>query len=301
MKIQSITNHLFPGRKNVVFALFFAFICFFGGASNASAENAGVVGNAIIGIGQGVIDGVSSIAGITADGIFKPIALGLISLEAALVNAAAIIFTLVLNPDFFLAFMNNPVIYEIWKIVRDTMNMLFILILLFSAFATIYQISKYRYDKIIWTVILMALLVNFSWPIARTIVDFFNSMMYFFVQSLFHTSGKQAAEGILSVMNLRDIFLPDGDASDWPHILLAILTLGIFAFTLLRLALFMLIRLVALPILVMVSPIGFAGMAMPAMQKRAQEWWNSLFKYASYGPLVVFQVLAALAILKNVQ
>ncbi len=302
MKIQLGFPRLFPRRTSVFLTFLFAFIFFSSSISPAQAvctTQAGcAVDKILTGIGGTVISGASSVASSASDSFLKPFALGLLGFEAGLANAAAGLFAFMLDPVAFSDIMNNGVFYEIWKIVRDTMNMLFILVLLFSAFATIYQIDRYKYNKILWMVVLMALLVNFSWPIARTIVDFFNSMMYFFVQSVFQTNGPAAANGILGGADLKNIFLPNnGAGAEWPQIILAVVTMAIFAITLLVLSLMMLIRLVALPVLVMFSPLGFAGMAAPFTHSYAKKWWDKLFQYASFGPIAVFMVLASIRIL----
>jgi hypothetical protein len=304
MKIQLNFLSFLPRRKNVVFAFVFISTFLFNVVIPQSAQAVSIDGLGWCYGDNGCEDNssyASKAVGAVSDSVLKPVAIGLLDLEAAIANAAAVIFVWILDPNSFALLMNNEAFYQIWKIVRDTMNMLFILVLLFSAFATIYQIDKYKWNKILWMVIIMALLVNFSWPIARAIVDFFNSMMYFFVQSIFQTDGTKAAQDVLSSTDLKAIFLPPGAADKWPNILLAIVVMFIFAMTLLMLSLMMLIRLVALPILVMFSPIGFAGMAAPLTQSYAKKWWDKLFQYASYGPFAVFMVLVSIRVLQNAQ
>lgn len=323
MKIQSVISHLFLKRKNVFFALFFAF--FITSSFLVFAETpvaTGVDGTKVdltkappasptsaVGVvsappatskssEKSALECVSN-PGKCLDDALKTVAVFVFSTEAFLANAAAILFVWILNPNSFDIIMNNSAVYDIWKITRDTMNMLFILILLFSAFATIYQIDKYKYNKVLWTVILMALLVNFSWPIARLVIDFFNSMMYFFIGSLFNTTGNDVMGGFLGSSQLEAVFLPKRAASDWPQIFLAIIVMFIFMCTLLVLSLMMLARLVALPVLVMFSPIGFAGMAAPFTKSYASKWWDKLFQYASYGPVAVFMVLVGVRVMQS--
>jgi hypothetical protein len=310
MKIQLSDLFLFSQRKNVLFAFIFIFIFSF----NFSIQQVQAFEPSVWSFVKDTINGdngardswgvgVATVAGSAADTLLKPVAIAIISAEAFLANGAAVIFVWVLDPNSFSLLMNNSAFYEVWKIARDTMNMLFILVLLFSAFATIYQIDKYKYNKILWMVIIMALLVNFSWPISRTIIDFFNSMMYFFVQSVFQTNGGAAASGILGATDLKNIFLPANaeDTASWPQIFIAIIVMFIFMMTLLTLALMMLIRLVALPVLIMFSPVGFAGLAAPLTQDYAKQWWDKLFKYASFGPIAVFMMLVAVKVLQNAQ
>ncbi|MDD5083872.1 MAG: hypothetical protein PHT88_02945 [Candidatus Moranbacteria bacterium] len=302
MKIQFKVSHLFIQYKKVfsVFLSVFLFSSMFVFAVPQAHADCGWWTKSLDD-GSCPWEKVGADIGIGIDSMLKPAAVALLSVEAGLANAAAVLFAYILDPNSFSSIMNNGVFYEIWKIVRDTMNMLFILVLLFSAFATIYQVDKYKYNRILWMVIIMALLVNFSWPISRTIIDFFNSMMYFFVQSVFQTTGPAAASGILGGAQLEKIFLPQGAKSDWALIFLAIIVMFIFMITLLVLSLMLLVRLVALPILVMFSPIGFAGMAAPITQGYAKKWWDKLFQYASYGPIAVFMVLVSIRVLGQMQ
>src|SRR3989344_4535301 len=54
--------------------------------------------------------------------------------------------------DYFItnqsALLNNPAIYESWKIMRDFVNMFFILILIVMAFGTIFK-TKYSWDRVL--------------------------------------------------------------------------------------------------------------------------------------------------------
>lgn len=301
MKKQSFYSRFFTRRAGVFMMLVFATLLFF--IYPVPQADAGWCMGTFTGDGceEGTSYAEQGVAyiGEKASGWLKELALAILTLEGFIANAAAALFVTMLDPAAFKILMDNPLVYEMWKVVRDIVNMLFILILLFSAFATIYQIDKYKYNRIVLTVIIMALLVNFSWPISRVIVDFFSSMMYFIVQSIFQTSPSEVGSGLLAGANLKEIFL--GDSNTWASIFLAIITLFIFMMTLLVLSVMMLIRLVALPLLVMVSPIGFAGMAAPFTHGYAMKWWNKLFTYASYGPITVFLVLVAVRFLQNAQ
>jgi ABC-type multidrug transport system fused ATPase/permease subunit len=169
--------------------------------------------------------------------------------------------------------------------------------ILFSAFCTIFQIQKYSYKNMLITIIVMALLVNFSFPIARVIIDISNVLMYSFVQGLGITSGTGGftgqiltksgldtlVSGITSVANASPVFL-----------IALVIFLFIFGMTLLIIAVLFVIRLVALAILIIFSPIAFVGPTLPFLSKYSGEWWDNLFKYCFFGPIMVFMLYVSL-------
>lgn len=313
MKIQTTFSRYFFRRKSAIFALFFVTLMGFSLATpfvvraddcawynkdlatGKCTKSFSEIGSEI---GDAALSGLGSLV--------KPLLNGIIDLLGLFINLAASIFIFVLNPGAFATIMNAHAVYEVWTWVRDVLNMFFILMLLFSAFATIFQIDQYHYKKLLLNIVIMALLVNFSWPIARFIVDFFNSMMYFFVNSIFHMTPETAAGGFLKSIDIKETFLgakvggSSGD-SGIAQLFGTIIAMFIFAMTLLVLALLLLVRLVSLPILVMFSPIGFAGSAFPFTKPYAKKWWDKLIQHASYGPIAVFMVLVAMKVLNELQ
>jgi hypothetical protein len=191
--------------------------------------------------------------------------------------------------------LNLQATYDMWKFVRDIINVFFILALLFIAFAFIFQIDGYSDKKVILKLIYAALLVNFSFPIARVIIDFANIPMYFFIQMILG-DGQNASmvlSSSLSASNLEAIILPAKDSSDVTNILLAIVFLFIFNITILVLAFQFLIRVVALVILVIFSPIGFVASGIPGMKSYGKKWWSNFMNYVLFGPIAMFMLVVA--------
>lgn len=223
------------------------------------------------------------------------------------VNLASALFVWTIDTKTFSDLMNNGAIYMVWLTVRDFCNIFFILVLLFSAFATIFQLEKYEWKKTIPLLIIMALLVNFSFPISRFVIDLANVPMYFFAQNTVGESGNisSLSSSLLGASNIRDVILPNSQAPDknvtdydFVQLLVATVCMFLFGISFLVLAVLMLIRLIALVILVMFSPIGFVGLITPALHKFASDWWNKLFKWAFYGPIAVMLVLVAVVVMK---
>lgn len=226
-------------------------------------------------------------------------------LFSVVVEIAASLFLWAIDVNVFTKLMNDGAIYEVWIIVRDFCNIFFILVLLFSAFATIFQLDKYEYKKTIPMLIIMALLVNFSFPIARFVIDLANVPMYFFAQSVFGTGVNDISSGLLSASNVKGILLPnvtnpEVKVTEFGFVQLVSATICMFLFGLsfLVLAVLMLVRMISLTILVMFSPIGFVGMITPALHGFARDWWDKLFKWAFYGPIAVMFVLVAIIVMR---
>lgn len=230
---------------------------------------------------------------------------GIYQLFSLFVSIAAKMFLWVIDVNVFTKLLNDGAIYEVWSVVRDFCNIFFILVLLFSAFATIFQLDKYEYKKTIPLLIIMALLVNFSFPISRFVIDLANVPMYFFAQSTFGVSANDITSGVLSESKIQNIMLPGsadagktGESYEIVQLLAAIICMALFGISFLVLAILLLVRMIALAILVMFSPIGFVGMITPALHKFARDWWERLFKWAFYGPISVLLVLVAIIVMQ---
>lgn len=72
--------------------------------------------------------------------------------------------------------LNGPtyaakIIADAWVIIRDVANMAFIFILIYIAFATILGTSGIETNKLLIRVVIVALLVNFSFFVSRVVID----------------------------------------------------------------------------------------------------------------------------------
>ena len=254
-----------------------------------------------IGVGQktedvcgiGLLDAVLSLKGI------KCLLLYVLKFIGALIVAASTLFVWVIDTANMKAVLDNSVIYELWGFVRDMLNVAFILVLLFSAFCTVFQISKYSYKSLLVTLIIMALLVNFSFPIARVIIDFSNVIMYYLINGL----GSNIKDGKIFIDfanngGLADIVNPKVGGSvsvnsDMSFLIAAIVFTFMFMVTLIIIAILLLIRIVVLAILIIFASIAFVGSIVPFLSKYASEWWDTLFKYAFFGPVMIFMMVVA--------
>ncbi|HFC76677.1 MAG TPA: hypothetical protein ENJ27_00380 [Candidatus Moranbacteria bacterium] len=229
---------------------------------------------------------------------FKKLLWGVLQVVHWLVLASAFMFDLTVDQKIFNDLVkNNESVYIAWAMVRDFLNLFFMLALLFSAFSTIFQVEKYHLKKIIILLVVMALLVNFSYPITRFVMDFSNSIMYFFVGLMKHTtSGGASSSSSALIAKMSDMGMLSKvimEKADIPALILSIIFQFILFVTLFAFAINLLIRILAFAILLIFSPAGFTLSFFPSTSNLADSWWSSLIKYAVLGPLMIFFLLIA--------
>ncbi len=198
--------------------------------------------------------------------------------------------------------MQNVALYESWTYVRDILNMVFIMALLFSAFCTIFQVAAYNLKKMLWKIVLMALLVNFSWPITRFIIDFANILMYSIIKSdLFsRASVESTLVNLASTGGALGDLVTSTNFKDNTTLLAATIEIFMLAITLLAVGVLLLSRLITLAILLVLSPAAFVGSLVPFLSSQASKWWDALFKNAFFGPILIFGVILSVKLMTGV-
>jgi len=213
-----------------------------------------------------------------------------------LVALAGGFLDLILKPELY-NFTNKRLIVEGWKMTRDVCNLFFLLVLLFIAFCTILQIPKYHARKTLLMFILMALLINFSKPIAVFIFDGSQLLMNLFLNKIGAGVGSNGslstqlssvsdiAKNVYEKLPRTSLFENELTVVTY---LFGVVFLFMFAVALLVMGIFLLIRIVAVMLLIIVSPLAFLASAIPDFNKISSSWWDALFKYSYYGPAAAF-------------
>ncbi len=216
---------------------------------------------------------------------------------AWLANGAAGLFVWVVQPANIsgpTGLLNKASIYELWKFIRDFFNVFFILILLLSAFATVFQVENFSIRKIFLNILLAALVINFSFPITRLLIDLTNVPMYYFLNAILPGTdgGLGFTKVYLSSTGMAGIKL--ATALGFTKAFLNLVFMFLFAISLLVLAVMFLIRLIALTLLLVLSPIGFAASLMPGFQGVGSKWWEEFWRYSLFGPSAALMLLVAM-------
>ncbi len=174
----------------------------------------------------------------------------------------------------------NEFVFYGWSIVRNFVNMFFILILIIIGLSTSLQVETYRWQKTLPRLVAVALLVNFTPVFLGVIIDAANMMMNYFVFSL-------AAESVfvIRMTGLFDIVAANLADTPWTSFTGAVINPVAMAliFTIFNLlagiiyALYGIIfamRYVAIWLLVIISPFGFFCYILPATQPFFIKWWR---------------------------
>ncbi len=213
-------------------------------------------------------------------------------------GAAAGLFIWVVDPANISGpngILNKGAVYDLWRFIRDFFNLFFILILLLSAFATVFQLESFSIRKIFLNILLAALIINFSFPITRFLIDFTNVPMYYFLNSILPgmEGGKAFVDSLLANSGIGGIATQPASADVFQAFSGAVF-MFLFAISLLVLGVMMLVRIVALTLLLVFSPFGFAASLLPGMQDLGRKWWAKFWNYAFFGPAAALVLLVAI-------
>ncbi|MCX6763640.1 MAG: hypothetical protein NTZ97_02810 [Candidatus Moranbacteria bacterium] len=233
--------------------------------------------------------------------------LSVLKAESQFLDLAGALFSAIVNPEMVRNIMDNRINYTIWSQVRDFLNLAFILVLLFCAFATIFQVEKYSFRSILFRTIIMALLVNFSYPIVRVIIDFSNVLMYTLINTLLvkSTDINSFASSMARDAGLGDIIknIVPGKA-DTSYLIMLVIFFFIFMITLLSISILLVIRTIVLTILIIFSPVAFVGAIIPSSKSekalKVGQFWDYLFKYSFFGPIQIFMLYVATSMMQKI-
>ncbi len=213
-------------------------------------------------------------------------------------------------------------IKAVWVLTRDMFNITFIFMLLYIAISQIIGSAGINIKKMLGSIIISALLINFSLFVSRVIIDGGNMIANVFLNQIeviadpangifqkldntLNTANQiQLSERIVGKLGLQS-FLDPG--SELPSIstqqainsviklLLFLITSFMFTF----MALLLLGRFVMLIFLMAVSPIGFIGSFLPKFGQASKWWWGSLIDQTLVAPVFMFFMLLIIKLASN--
>jgi len=214
-----------------------------------------------------------------------------------------LVFSAVITISGFQDFVNNPGVIEGWTIIRDICNMLFVIILLIIAFATILRIEKYSIKSLLPKVIFAAVVINFSKLICGLIIDLSQVVMLTFVNGFQASAGANLINGLkLDTWMSAKPKKTQEQVDFWDIALALALACVLFFFTLIVtiiLAVILGMRIVFLWILIVLSPFAFVGMLLPFTQSLARQWWQKFGTWVAIGPILAFFLWLALFMMQG--
>jgi len=213
-------------------------------------------------------------------------------------------------------FIDHNIVKAGWSIVRDIANMFFIIGLLVIAAGTVLRLENYRYNRLLGRLIIMAFLVNFSRLIAGfliqtsqvvmlTFVNAYKEIFFGNVASMFgleevlrlaRTSGDNAAQSAATSLGSTGTTAVTMGAL-FVTIIASIVMMIVALVITLAICVVLFVRIIALWILIILSPLAYALRILPNTQGIASTYWKEFGRYVVTGPVLAFFLWLSLAIL----
>ncbi len=212
----------------------------------------------------------------------------------------------------------------VWRILRDLGNI--VLIFGFIAIGVSIILDQKWYGggtKMLPTLLVAAVFLNFSLFISEAVIDLGNYFATEFytqvnggslptvnqlnVTSSTNIHNEGISNAIMSQLGLAAIY---GDAlnpqstiltntNEWIIGFMGIILFMVAAFVMFTLAFVLIARFIILLFLIIVAPIGFAGLAVPQLKGTADNWWSTLFEQTVTAPILMLMLYVALAVITD--
>ena len=200
-------------------------------------------------------------------------------------------------------FVDSPAVTEGWVIIRDIVNMFFILILLVIAFGTIFNLSNYRYQAMLPRLLIMAVVINFSRTIIGIFIDFSQVIMLTFVNGFKDAAGAN----FINALRINELlkFQPNVSSGqtglEWIYAayILAALMITITLIVIIAMLMMLVMRIIVLWFLIVLSPLAFFASVWPSgrFKDNYGKWWSTFLDNLTAGPIMAFFLWLSLMVL----
>lgn len=259
------------------------------------------------------VDTEKSVLGTIAEPIFRFVGYLLQLIPAMVLSMSGYLFDKVIQ--FSILEMSTNIkgegslgssIDQTWKTLRDIANMFFILVLLFTAFKAMFQLSAGNVGRTILNIVIVALLINFSLFFTKVVIDASNVVAIGFYNSIVSTNrpAAQATEGTQEVtqgsissgymrlLGLQSWFDPaiitksklDAQQLMVTGVMSAIFMLVVAVVMFIASAM-LLARWLLLIVLMILSPVAFIAIIIPGMSSNFEKWKNAVIDQSFFAPL----------------
>jgi hypothetical protein len=200
---------------------------------------------------------------------------------------------------------NKGFIEAAWIILRDVVNILFLFVLLMAGIMTIIKGFESGTSKKVATVIVVALLINFSMFFTKIVIDASNFIAVEFYNAIvIQNTGSDAWQGIAGVfmkqLSIATIFKTAAEA-EGNHLQIIYISLGgsvillVLAAVLFIASIMFLVRYIILLILLVASSAAIGSWILPSLKKSIfDKWWSALIGQAFFAPVFIFFIYLTL-------
>jgi len=210
--------------------------------------------------------------------------------------------------DFSIKYSLNTANFSIegiktgWKVFRDIANLTFIFLLLYIAFATILQLGG-NYKRMLINLLVVALLVNFSFFLTGLVIDAGNILGGFLYNAMTNDGAITLGKIFRDSLQL-DNLLDEKSAGNLTlfnkavfHLLGAIVLL-IAAFTFLAAAILFMLRTIVLMFLLVISPLAFVAAISDKTRQYWNQWLGHLIHHSFVAPIYLLLVFVVVKIMQ---
>ncbi len=199
-----------------------------------------------------------------------------------------------------------PAVYDTWYIIRNFINMGFIIVMIVMAIATVLSYEQYSYKKLLGPILITALIMNFSFTVGQNFIIFgnelavtfakqinLNNLGNLFIQSsgIYKLTTPEAATNAVFKNTPSPIFNAlIGELFFIIYGIIAVLAIATVLVT-------SIIRIPALWIILITSPIAWIGYAVPQLKSNWNTWWKELVSWTFFLPIYMFCMIFAFGFL----
>src|SRR3989344_952587 len=264
----------------------------------------------------------------TTAGFFAPVMQEIMKLFAWLVGVAAItldtaVYYTVVNMGTYVH--NLAAVGVAWRILRDIGNIIIIFGFLAIGITTIMNVGWYGGGtKMLPMLLISAVFLNFSLFFAEAVIDSGNLVATQFYTQInggdpagaksfdpgfsIRVRNEGISDKIMGQLGLQTIYnagkVNPSVFTYGNSLLIGFMGIILFlatAFTLFALAFLLISRFVRLLYLIILAPVGFAGLAVPKLKTMANKWWKDLFDQTISAPVLFLLLYIALAVITDAQ
>ncbi len=222
------------------------------------------------------------------------------------------IFTAIILPMMLILLTLQPhtlafsaVILQGWVVVRNVLNIVFVLALLAVGLMTLFRLGNFDPQQWLVKIVTNAILVNFSLVIAQAILGVADTLQAQFLpansdalkvigSTLIGFSGKVSFTGALA---------PTGNFSQAIAAILGVVVSFFVVLVMVIITAMLAYRIVMLWILLLLSPAAYALKVLPfgGLDKQAARWWKEFLCWSFFTPIMALGLTLTVVISQTVQ
>jgi hypothetical protein len=194
-----------------------------------------------------------------------------------------------------------------WLSIRDFFNITFIFGMVYLGFQMILNSDDSQTKKWLISLIMAAVLVNFSLYITKFVIDISNSLASEIISTAFineDTGEVDVSESFMDSMGLTSLFdqVPDKEVigeSAAGFVFGAMIIFIVMMFVFGAGAILLTIRFVVLLLYMVFSPFMFIGWVFPQLKKYTDQYWSGFLGRAFFAPIYLLLLYVSISIIQS--